>query len=173
MKVDRVVTCREHLVTAGNAGPNPEDPDYLTPALAGSGVGAMPGLRSRVSGIDACLRQAMGIPGAIGASVVDYSTGLSLGSAGRAPTNDPEACATGAAGVLHAATVGAPFASARPDDPVEDVIITTGAGYHLLRLIPTVFDSRLLLYVWLDRDDGNLAVARRRVRMLADDLVAA
>jgi hypothetical protein len=133
----------------------------------------MPGPRSSVSGIDACLRQAMAIPGAIGASVVDYTTGFSLGWAGRAPTGDADASASGAAGVLHAATVQAPFASTLPDDPVEDVIITTGAGYHLLRLIPTVFDSRLLLYVWLDRDDGNLAVARRRVRMLADDLVAA
>ena len=43
-----------------------------------------------MSGIDDCLRQAMAIPGAIGASVVDYTTGLALAWAGRAPTDDPE-----------------------------------------------------------------------------------
>ena len=126
-----------------------------------------------MSGIDACLEQAMTIPGAIGASVVDYTTGFPLGWAGDAPTDDPDGSAAGAADVVRAATVRAPFASTRPGDSAEDVIITTDGGYHLLRLIRTGFDSRLLLYVWLDRDDGNLAVARRRVRMLADDLVVA
>ena len=52
---------------------------------------AHPGGGARVSGIDDCLRQAMAIPGAIGASVVDYTTGLALGWAGRAPTDDPGA----------------------------------------------------------------------------------
>ena len=126
-----------------------------------------------MSGIDDCLRQAMAIPGAIGASVVDYTTGLALAWAGRAPTDDPGAAAAGTADVINAAMTRAPFASTRPDDAAEDVIISTRGGYHLLRLISTGFDSRLLLYVWLDRTDGNLAVARHRVRVLADDLVSA
>jgi len=126
-----------------------------------------------VSGIDDCLRQAMAIPGAIGASVVDYTTGFALGWAGSAPTGDPEASAAGSSDVIHAATSRAPFASTRPDDMVEDVVITTHGGYHLLRMIRTEFDSRLLLYIWLDRHEGNLAVAQRRIRMLADDLVLA
>ena len=105
--------------------------------------------------------------------MVDYTTGLALAWAGRAPTDDPGATAAGTADVINAATTRAPFASTRPGDTAEDVIISTSGGYHLLRLISTEFDSRLLLYVWLDRTDGNLAVARHRVRVLADDLVAA
>lgn len=126
-----------------------------------------------MSGIDDCLRQAMTIPGAIGASVVDYTTGFALAWAGNAPTGDPDASAAGSSDVIHAAVNRAPFASTRPNDLVEDVVITTHGGYHLLRMIRTDFDSRLLLYVWLDRHEGNLAVAQRRIRILADDLVAA
>jgi hypothetical protein len=38
-------------------------------------------------------------------------------------------------------------------------------------LVPTDFDSRLVLHVWLDRSTGNLAVARRRMQSLTADLV--
>ena len=58
-----------------------------------------------------------------------------------------------------------------PHDLLEDLIITTAGGYHLLRLVQTDFDSRLVLYVWLDRASGNLAVARRRMQTLAAELV--
>jgi hypothetical protein len=59
-----------------------------------------------------------------------------------------------------------------PHDLLEDLIITTAGAYHLLCPVRTDFDSRLVLYLWLDRVDGNLALARRRLRTLADDLVA-
>jgi hypothetical protein len=59
-----------------------------------------------------------------------------------------------------------------PHDLLEDLIITTAGGYHLLRIVHTEFDSRLVLYLWLDRQQGNLAVARRRMQTLAAELVA-
>ncbi|GAB7047739.1 hypothetical protein [Catenuloplanes indicus] len=126
-----------------------------------------------MSGIDDCLRQAMTVPGAIGASLVDYTTGFALGSVGAAPGDDPDGTATGTAGIVHAAISRSPFASTRPGDGVEDVIITTAGGYHLIRLLRTGFDSRLALYLWLDKDRGNLAVGRRRLQMLAENLVTA
>ena len=58
------------------------------------------------------------------------------------------------------------FVSAVPHDLLEYLIITTAGGYHLLRLVQTDFDSRLVLYVWLDRIHGNLAVARRHSPVL-------
>jgi hypothetical protein len=114
----------------------------------------------------------MAIPGAIGASIVDYTTGFPVVSAGAAPNSDHEAAAAGAADVVQAATSRSLFVSAVPHDLLEDLIITTAGGYHLLRLVQTDFDSRLVLYVWLDRVRGNLAVARRRMQKLADELVA-
>ena len=73
--------------------------------------------------------------------------------------------------MVQAANSRALFVSAVPHDLLEDLIITTAGGYHLLRLVQTDFDSRLVLYVWLDRASGNLAVARRRMQTLADELV--
>jgi predicted regulator of Ras-like GTPase activity (Roadblock/LC7/MglB family) len=126
-----------------------------------------------VPGVDHCLSEAMAIPGAIGASIVDYTTGFPVATSGAAPNTDHEAAAAGTAEVVRAATGRALFVSAVPHDLLEDLIITTAAGYHLLRLVHTDFDSRLVLYVWLDRGRGNLAVARLRMQKLADDLVAA
>ena len=122
-------------------------------------------------GVDHCLQQAMAIPGAVGASIVDYTTGFPVATTGAAPNSDHEAAAAGTADVIQAANSRALFVSAMPHDVLEDLIITTAGGYHLLRLVQTDFDSRLVLYVWLDRGQGNLAVARRRMQNLAADLV--
>nr|WP_241838108.1 hypothetical protein [Streptomyces sp. CB03234] len=55
--------------------------------------------------------------------------------------------------------------------PVEDVIVTTRTGYHVLRFVETTFDSSVFLHLWLDRSTGNLALARLRLRELAERLV--
>jgi predicted regulator of Ras-like GTPase activity (Roadblock/LC7/MglB family) len=128
-------------------------------------------LRRDVPGVDHCLQEAMAIPGAIGASIVDYTTGFPVASTGAAPNSDHEAAAAGTADVVQAANSRSLFVSAVPHDLLEDLIITTAGAYHLLRLVQTDFDSRLVLYVWLDRIRGNLAVARRRMQTLADELV--
>ncbi|WP_250036035.1 hypothetical protein [Paractinoplanes maris] len=114
----------------------------------------------------------MAIPGAVGASIVDYTTGFPVATTGAAPNSDHEAAAAGTADVVQAANSRALYVSALPHDLLEDLIITTAAGYHLLRMLRTDFDSRLVLYLWLDRVQGNLAVARRRMQKLADELVA-
>jgi predicted regulator of Ras-like GTPase activity (Roadblock/LC7/MglB family) len=125
-----------------------------------------------VPGVDHCLQEAMTIPGAVGASIVDYTTGFPVATTGAAPNADHEAAAAGTAEVVQAANSRSLFVSAIPHDLLEDLIITTAGGYHLLRVVQTEFDSRLVLYVWLDRARGNLAVARRKMQRLADDLVA-
>lgn len=123
-----------------------------------------------------CLRRAMDIRGAIGVSLVDYTTGLALGTLGGRPYGDAASAATSAAEVIQSALQTAAYApnavaGQLNGDGVEDVILTTGGSYHLLRLIRTGFDSRLILHLWLDRTDGNLAMARQRINMLAEDLV--
>jgi hypothetical protein len=123
-----------------------------------------------VSGVEACLDHAMAIPGAIGASVVDTTTGVALATAGAAP-EDHEAAATGTAAVMSAVTAHAPFTSAAPDDGLEDLIITTAGGYHLIRRLPMAFDGRLVLYLWLDRQRGNLAVARLGLQDIGATLI--
>ncbi|MFI9821408.1 hypothetical protein ACIHFC_13160 [Streptomyces sp. NPDC052013] len=145
-------------------------------------------------GIDESLLEAMRLPGARGALVVDWISGLALGAVGEAPGDDPEATAAETAELARlalesgtlapggAAVPAAPVApassalsaAATPSDeepPVEDLILTTADAYHLLRFVVTPFDSTVFLYLWLDRRDGNLALARIRLAEMADRLV--
>ncbi|MFV0132184.1 hypothetical protein ACLGIH_02780 [Streptomyces sp. HMX87] len=128
-------------------------------------------------GIDETLLEAMRLPGARGASLVDWISGLALGSVGEAPGGDPEAAAAETAELArHTAESGflAPAgrdAAADKEAPVEDLIVTTADSYHLVRFVSTPFDSTVCLHLWLDRDDGNLALARIRLAEMADRLV--
>ncbi|WP_345644679.1 hypothetical protein [Streptomyces tremellae] len=151
-------------------------------------------------GIDACLDEAMALPGARGAAVVDWTSGLALGTAGEPPGGDQEAAAAETAELARAAAElptftpdawdgaapgpgvgggagagagsgGGNGAAGGKGLPVEDVIVSTRDGYHVLCFVDTTFDSSVFLHLWLDRDTGNLALARIRVRQLAERLV--
>jgi hypothetical protein len=131
-----------------------------------------------VPGIDECLLEAMTVPGARGAALVDWTSGLALGVIGDSPVGDHE---TTAAETAELARAAAEYESFAPSDaatdelpkgqPVEDVIVTTRTGYHVLRFVETTFDSSVFLHLWLDRSTGNLAMARIRLRDLAERLV--
>ncbi|MGW8887926.1 hypothetical protein [Streptomyces sp. NPDC055749] len=132
-------------------------------------------------GIDECLLEIMKLPGARGAAVVDWTSGLALGTAGESPNGDHEATAAETAEVARMAAEQPAFALPPPEGPaerragppVEDVIITTLAGYHILRFVETAFDSSVFLHLWLDRAEGNLALARLRLGETAERLVLA
>ncbi|MGI5355611.1 hypothetical protein ACQI4E_09895 [Streptomyces sp. CA-252508] len=86
---------------------------------------------------------------------------------GAAPTGSPASTAPAALPAAGTLPVGVdPEAP-----PVEDVIVTTRTGYHVLRFVETTFDSSVFLHLWLDRSTGNLALARLRMRELAERLV--
>ncbi|MFI1421538.1 hypothetical protein ACH4VX_26905 [Streptomyces sp. NPDC020731] len=131
-------------------------------------------------GIDESLLEAMRLPGARGALVVDWISGLALGAVGEAPGEDAEATAAETAelarlamesGTLAPVGGGGGRAEAGKEPPVDDLILTTADAYHLLRFVVTTFDSTVFLYLWLDRADGNLALARIRLAEMADRLV--
>ncbi|MGW2373028.1 MULTISPECIES: hypothetical protein [Kitasatospora] len=123
-------------------------------------------------GIDECLSGAMAIAGARSASLVDWSSGLALGSLGDSPVGEHETAAAEATDLVRAAVESQTFTVAEDRHaPLEDIIVTAGRSYHLIRFIDTAFDSRLVLHLWLDRESGNLAVARFRLQALAEELV--
>ncbi|WP_030333709.1 hypothetical protein [Streptomyces sp. NRRL B-1381] len=136
-------------------------------------------------GIDECLLEVMRLPGARGAAVVDWTSGLALGTIGDSPNGDHEATAAETAEVARMAAEQPAFArhsspaeGDRPSGeaagpPVEDVIVTTHDGYHMLRFVETAFDSSVFLHLWLNRSEGNLALARMRLGELAERLVLA
>ena len=121
-------------------------------------------------GIDESLRHAMSIPGVLGAGLVDYASGLAVGSAGDWPCGD-EPAAAGATEVARAALENATFAVSAAGDVLEDIVVASAARYHLLRFLNAKLDNRLFLYLWLDREHANLAIARHRLAGLASDLV--
>ncbi|GGX84225.1 hypothetical protein [Streptomyces minutiscleroticus] len=130
-----------------------------------------------MSGIDACLLEAIRVPGARGASVVDWTSGLPLGTIGDSPDGDHEATAAETAEFARLAAEHKAFAPSGGTDredgelPVHDLILTNSDSYHLMRFVRTTFDSSVFLHLWLDRTEGNLALARIRLGEMAERLV--
>ncbi|MET7933077.1 hypothetical protein [Streptomyces sp. NPDC005322] len=137
-------------------------------------------------GIDECLLEAMTVNGARGAALIEWTSGLALGMIGEVRDDDPEATAAETAELARMAAEQTAFAAVKPshggaadasdaDDadgapPVEDVIVTTRTCYHLLRFLDTAFDGGVFFYLWLDRREGNLALARLRLRDISQRL---
>ncbi|MER7637572.1 hypothetical protein [Streptomyces sp. NPDC126522] len=128
-------------------------------------------------GIDECLLEAMRLPGARGAALVDWTSGLALGVVGESPGGDPEASAAEAAELARLAAEHRAFASMgtdgeeADDPPLEDLIVSNRDSYHVLRFVRTSFDSSVFLHLWLARAEGNLALARIRLGEMAGRLV--
>ncbi|MFB7733773.1 hypothetical protein ACFC08_05195 [Streptomyces sp. NPDC056112] len=126
-------------------------------------------------GIDECLLEAMRLPGARGAALVDWTSGLALGTVGESPGGDHETTAAEAAELARLAAEHGAFAAAEDPDgerpPVEDLIVSNRDSYHLLRFVDTSFDSSVFLHLWLTRTEGNLALARIRLGEMAERLV--
>ncbi|MEV6652512.1 hypothetical protein [Streptomyces sp. NPDC051219] len=129
-------------------------------------------------GIDECLLEAMTLPGARGAAVVEWISGLALGTIGDSPNGSHETTAAETAELARMAAEQTAFAAPVGRDagdgakalPVEDIVLTTPSAYHLMRFVETAFDNGVFIHLWLGRDEGNLALARIRLRDLADRL---
>ncbi|MCE7079113.1 hypothetical protein [Streptomyces sp. ST2-7A] len=130
-------------------------------------------------GIDECLLAAMTLPGARGAAVVDWISGLALGTAGESPSGDHEVTAAETAELARMAaehTAFVPPDAPEPEKgapPVEGVIVTAPGGHHLIHFVGGVLDSSVFVHLWIDRREGNLALARIRLREIAESLVPA
>ncbi|WP_312236372.1 hypothetical protein [Stenotrophomonas sp.] len=104
-----------------------------------------------------CLDALMQINGAQAVALVDYESGMLLGEAGAGV--DMELAAAGNTEVLRAKMKTAE--SLKLNDAIEDMLITLGRAYHVLR--PVASNKGLFFYVVLDRQKANLALARRTV----------
>lgn len=105
------------------------------------------------------------IAGFIGACLVDSETGLMMASIGGGAL-DLET-----AGAVNTEVVKAKLAAIKMlnlDDHIDDMLITLGKQYHLIRPMekaPTIF-----LYVALDRKVANLGMARVQVKNVEQTL---
>jgi hypothetical protein len=111
----------------------------------------------------------MAIRGALGACLIDYSTGLVISAAGRRPHGNHEVTAAGVTDVVRAIIDGGPFAQPGEPDSVRDIVVTAGNGYHLVQFVAARFDVRVVMYLWLDATSGNLALTQWERRASNED----
>lgn len=110
-----------------------------------------------MSNINDSLNELLSIQGAMGACIVDYTTGMSLGSQGGGV--DLELAAAGNTEVVKAKM--RTMKSLGIQEQIEDILITLGSQMHIIR--PTAKHDGLFIYLVLNKENSNLALARRKV----------
>jgi len=110
--------------------------------------------------VDESLADAMTIKGAIGAALVDYTSGMTLGTAGGGGIN-LDVAAAGNTEVVRAKQ--AVMKELGIKGSIEDILITLDKQLHIIRLLDNDRGDGLFLYVALIKDQANLAMARHQL----------
>jgi hypothetical protein len=118
--------------------------------------------------MDISLKEMMAIDGALGAVVVDYNSGMALGALGGSKDLDLQVAAAGNTEVVKAKM--RTMESLGLKDGIEDILITLGGQYHVIRPLSGRSGKGLFLYLALDRTRANLALARHSLRSIEEKL---
>jgi hypothetical protein len=102
--------------------------------------------------------------GALCAAVVDSASGMMLGAIGSGV--DLEVAAAGNTEVMRAKLKT--MRALGLNDNIEDILITLGKQYHLLR--PMAQKEGVFIYFVLDKAKSNLALARRKLQEVEKDM---
>nr|WP_062341326.1 hypothetical protein [Herbidospora sakaeratensis] len=121
-----------------------------------------------MANMDISLKEMMAIDGAIGAAVVDYNSGMSLGVLGGSKDLDLQIAGAGNTEVVKAKL--RTMDSLGLKDAIEDILITLSGQYHIIRPITGRGGKGLFLYLALDRNRANLAMARHHLRSIEDKM---
>ncbi len=119
--------------------------------------------------IETALKEAMNIEGALGAALVDWESGMPLGTLGGGKYLDLDLAAAGNTEVVRAKM--RTMQSLNLNDTIEDILITLAKQYHLIRVLSgSQGGSNLFLYLALDRPKANLALARHHLKRIESEL---
>ena len=118
--------------------------------------------------MDTALKEAMQIDGAIGVALVDHTSGMALGTLGSSKELDLSVAAAGNTEVVRAKMRTIEMLKIKDD--IEDILITLGSQYHLIRPLTGRGGQGLFLYVALLKSRATLAMARHQLRRIEEDL---
>ncbi|MDA5279368.1 hypothetical protein ACWGHM_27055 [Streptomyces sp. NPDC054904] len=122
-----------------------------------------------MANVEVSLKETMtSIEGALGAALVDYTSGMALGTLGGGKDLDLVVAAAGNTDVIRAKVRTLEMLGLR--DEIEDLLITLGSQYHLIRLLRGRGTDGLFLYVVLDKGNSNLAMARHQLKRIESAL---
>jgi len=117
------------------------------------------------------LDTALEIDGALGIALGDWKSGMCLGFKGTDTPAFPEANLEMAVAttteVIRAKMRVLEAVGVKED--IEEILIVLKTQYHLVRLVKSV--RGLFFYLAIDRDKGNLALARMKLDQVAKQLV--
>lgn len=111
------------------------------------------------------LDKAMAIDGAIGAALVDHTSGTCLGTQGGGPL-DMELAGANAVKIVKAKQDI--IRQLDLEESSEETLLTMERQYHLIRL--SAEDEAVFSYLILDRDQASLPLARTHLKSLDQDL---
>ena len=115
--------------------------------------------------VQEALDELMDVDGAVGAAVVDYENGMTLGTIG-GRNLDMELAGAGTTEVVRSEhniihDLGL-------DEQVEDLLISLDSQYHLVRMCERHDD--VFIYLVINRDKGNLGLSRRSIDKIDERL---
>jgi hypothetical protein len=120
--------------------------------------------------VDLTLKEAMKVEGAVGVALVDWESGLCLGTLGGGNVIDLNLAAAGNTDVIRSKM--RTVESLRLNDKIVDILITLEKQYHLIRLVKSSRNGTgLFLYLVLDRARANLGLARHHLARIEDELI--
>jgi hypothetical protein len=122
-----------------------------------------------MANVEVSLKEMMtAVEGALGAAVVDYTSGMALGALGGGKDLDLAVAAAGNTDVIRAKVRTMEHLGLKGE--IEDILITLGGQYHLIRLVNSRQGAGLFTYLVLDRQRSNLAMARHQLKRIEADL---
>ncbi|MFB7737126.1 hypothetical protein ACFC08_22615 [Streptomyces sp. NPDC056112] len=122
-----------------------------------------------MASVEVSLKEMMtAVEGALGAAVVDYTSGMALGTLGGGKDLDLTVAAAGNTDVIRAKV--RTMEQLGLNSQIQDVLITLGDQYHLIRLVTGRNGNGLFLYLVLDKSRSNLAMARHQLKRVEEQL---
>ncbi|MFE6872141.1 hypothetical protein ACFVFS_37065 [Kitasatospora sp. NPDC057692] len=122
-----------------------------------------------MANLETSLKEAMAIEGAIGVALVDYGSGMALGTLGDGGELDLNVAAAGNTDVVRAKMRAMEHLNLL-DNEIEDILVSLTSQYHLLRPLTTQSGRGLFLFLALNRGRANLAMARHQLKRIESAL---